>query len=60
MFSLYKKLMNISSSKINSNVVINPVLSKAVTHNFEINFCTQQYKGPKFLSKEHAYLNLLL
>jgi Zn-dependent M16 (insulinase) family peptidase len=33
--------------------------SKAVTHNFDINFCTQQYVGPEYLSKEHAEMNIL-
>ncbi len=29
-------------------------LSKAVTHNFGVNFCTQQYLGPEYLSNTHA------
>lgn len=33
--------------------------SKAVTHNFDVNFCTQQYFGPEYLSKEHAEMCIL-
>jgi len=36
------------------------ILSKAVTFNYMVNFCTQQFVAPKYMSKEHAHLNLLL
>lgn len=34
--------------------------SKAIVHNYGVGFCSQQYVGPKFLSQEHAQMNLLL
>jgi Zn-dependent M16 (insulinase) family peptidase len=38
-----------------------PILSpKAVVYNYMVNFCGQQYHGPKHLSKDHAHINLLL
>ena len=39
-----------------------PVSNKSlsVVHNYSVNFCTQQYPGPKYLSREHAHLNLVL
>lgn len=37
-----------------------PTYQKAVTYNYAVNFCTQHYKAPKYLSKEHAHISLLL
>jgi presequence protease len=34
--------------------------SKAVTHSYGVSFCSQQYIGPEFLSRDHAHLSLLL
>lgn len=34
--------------------------SKAITHNYSVNFCTQQYPSPKFLSQDYAQISLLL
>ena len=34
--------------------------SKAVTHSYGVNFCSQQYPGPAILSQSHTHLNLLL
>lgn len=36
------------------------LLDKSVLHNYNVNFCSQQYLGPSYLSSEHAYLSLLL
>lgn len=37
------------------------VLSKAVVNSsYGVNFCSQQYPGPKYLSADHAKVNLFL
>ena len=33
---------------------------KGVIYNYMVNFCAQTYIAPKYLSKEHAHINLLL
>ena len=38
----------------------NPIYSKAITYNYMVNFCTKQFVAPKYMSIEHARVNLLL
>ena len=33
---------------------------KGVIYNYMVNFCAQTYVAPKYLSKEHAHVNLFL
>jgi Zn-dependent M16 (insulinase) family peptidase len=35
-------------------------LPKGVVYSYMVNFCAQGYIAPKYISKEHAHINLLL
>ena len=53
-------LMDLKGEAMTSCTLPSPVLSKAVLHNYNVNFCTEQYNSPQYMSADHAKMNILL
>lgn len=52
--------MNVTGEKMSKAPWKQLSASKAVTHSYGVNFCSQQYPGPKYLSLDHAQVGLFL
>lgn len=53
-------LLKIEGSQMEGKKWLQSQQSKAVIHGYGVNFCSQQYPGPTFLSYDYAQMCLIL